>query len=1110
MPIPLLPLLTPLALSIAGFMGFRNTNKTTSTSKEIAEQQQSNQLKLAYLNIQAQKDLEENRQRLQVDLERSRQQFQERMSYFGFKQQLTLREFDQQFQLRVRELDHRHQQEIEEFRAKVSVAINQKNLDFQAWKFEQEMTLQQEIALFNRETQLAIATYQRETALQQPEINKIYENWPLKLLPTQILNSHPNHLRIFISPPELDYDRFINLTDPKSHSFPRVESFLGTRLLKLLNQHYPRNDALRPTQLLDEAWDSKRFAGSSSIVALADRLESEPLVVLETRVSLNKYLSLRVAYKGVGQKNYFYDEVIPRFEYGDILLAAAKARIGETVPVDTQKIQVTPDDWEVLYEMLEVAHCVVAAWIADVHHLIYYNASPLLPQLLPGIVKELPSFLLTDTSSALIPLMQEVVKGYQAVFQQLEKTERRYQVPDLFLDLARGVMSLEDKSLSKKLAEESVQSWLRLRGIPNKMDSLSKVATKNDLSFLRQVLKICQSVGNIEMSIKLDKLIVRVLSRELQILKSLFQDRPEVLRMLDLRELDFSELEGQQRKRRFFPEPVNLYATGRTRAGKSSLGNSLFGRTVFLTTGHLDCTKTVQFFRMAGNLRYFDLPGAGSSEQSENINRAALLVPQLDDPDEDMIPVTELDIFDFSQNQQGEPVLEKLTVKHWQSPENQNFVAPDVILYVIAPHEGVGRDDRRYLTALLKSQKESGNKNKVIFALNIHRNTDRTMKATPQNIEYAKKLITEAYQKLYSGTPPIVEINALKGTGVNQITEFMCKFLPLHKISNMQQVLQDELKQFAEKERSRRYRQTLVYIASRLATYTVDTQLGNQNLLQEAYAAVCNYGVMIFRQQEVLAKAEKEFYNLVGNVAAQAKISREEAIKVVEQITEEKELKQTIVTQKPKFEEKEVEETHTIYVENTESRQESYTHGDDVGGGAFFGAGVGTAVAAVASFFIPIAAPIFLGAAALGAAGGAAAGTGRRTKTVTENVMKPAKNVVKRMQRDLVGFDEEKQEIVTGTYQAVVGQRENVVGKKAKQGGYPVVEDLLAIGLGLELANPSIDLQKKFPTVVENGRKQVQAKLVRYKDQINQLAESGNPDKAEQEIIGILKRVLEN
>ncbi len=466
MPLPLIPLLTPLAISIAGFLGFRNTNKTTSTSKEIAEQQQSNQLKLAYLNIQAQRDLEENRQHFQVNLELSRQQFQERMSYLGFQQQLTLREFDQQFQLRLRELDYQHQQEIEEYRARVNIAINQKNLDFQAWKLEQEMILQKDIAQFNRETQLAVAAYQRETNLQQPEVNKIYENWPLKLLPSQILNSHPNHLRIFISPPELDYDRFANLTDPKSHSFPRVQSFLGSRLLKLLNQYYPRNDELRPTQLLDEAWDSKRFAGSSSIVALADRLESEAFMVLETKVTLNRYLSLRVAYKSIGQKDYFYEEVIPRFQYNDILLAAAKARVGKTAP--TQRVEILPaEDGEALYEMLEVIHCIIAAWVADIHHLKHCNAPPLLPKLLPELVKGLPDFLLEDDHSLLTQLMQEVVKGYQTFFQQLEKTERRYQVPELLLDLAVSLTKLEDKSFVKEQVIYSITAFLRAKNCKN-------------------------------------------------------------------------------------------------------------------------------------------------------------------------------------------------------------------------------------------------------------------------------------------------------------------------------------------------------------------------------------------------------------------------------------------------------------------------------------------------------------------------------------------------------------------------------------------------------------------------------------------------------------------
>ncbi|MDM8555687.1 50S ribosome-binding GTPase [Desulfococcaceae bacterium HSG7] len=606
-------------------------------------------------------------------------------------------------------------------------------------------------------------------------------------------------------------------------------------------------------------------------------------------------------------------------------------------------------------------------------------------------------------------------------------------------------------------------------------------------------------------------------STALENLKSLFQDRSEVLKMLDSHELDLSNLSDErlvkeQRKRKIYPEPINLYATGRTRAGKSSLGNSLFDH-VFPTTGHSDCTSFIQYFHMKSNLRYYDLPGAGSNEDYENINRAALLLPQLDDPDMDMIPVKEFEVCDFSKSSQkirikhihkgqtepcvGVPIVvddKNPSVEHWQSSENQSMVAPDVILYVIAPHEGIGRDDRRYLTALLRTRKERGLQSNIIFALNIHHISDDIMKATPQNIEDAKKFITVAYKKFYSGNPPIVEINALKGTGVNQITKFMCQFLPSNKIGNMQQVLQEELKEYAEKERSRRYRQTLIYIVSRLATYKVDIQLGNQNVLQEAYAAICNYGFMIFYQQE---KYQKIMDDLVKNISKEAKVSREEPITILEQKTAPKNITETVVTRIPQYEDKEVEEVQTTYYEDEKSHQETYTHKGDVAAGAILGAVTAALTATVAPFLAPMAVAL-----------GIKAGMGGRTRTVTENVMKPAKEVVKRIQKEIIGYEEKKNTIVTGTYQAVVGEREKIVGKKSKQGGYLVIEDLLAIGIGLEKADTSVNFQKNFSNVIESGRLQIQGNLLRYKDYIDNLVEKNDPDKAEQEIIQILEKAL--
>jgi len=791
MPLPLFAPLAPLLLPIATFLGFsRNTSKQIDTNKEISKQQQVQQLKIAHLNIQAQKDLEEKRQQFQINLEVGRQRFQERMSNLGFKQQKTLREFDQAFQSKLRELDYEHQQKVEEFRSQVNVAINQKNLDFQAWKVEQEMGLQKELATFNRETQLAIAAYQRETALNMPEINKVYENWPLKNPPMQILNSHPNHLRIFISPPALDYDRFTNLSDPKNHNFPKIEGFLGGRLLKLLNQHYPRNDTLRPTQLLDDAWDSKRFCGSSSIVALVDRLESEPFMVLESRITLNKYLSLRVAYKGASQKNYFYDEIIPRFEYGSILLTVAKARTGEALLDNTQKIQIIPDDWEVLYEILEVAHCIVATWIADVHHLLYHNASPLLPQILPELVKELPDFLLTDANSLLVQLMPEVVKGYQNVFQALESTEQCYQVPELFLELAQGLASLENKFLAKELMDKSIQKFLLLRGVVLlEINSLSKVATENDVSFLKKLAEFYQSMGDNEKAIHFNRIITDILHPKFKPVERLRRNYSKSFKQSDkdyLKKLKIGD----------FANRINLYVTGRTGAGKTSLGNSLLDSQVMKSTGLQNCTDFIGFFKLAGNLTYFDLPGIGCNINHENINRVALLMDQLSGNEFSKPPVNplkssdELLIKDFSKciNPNIPPEEELLTVEHWKSDVQQTDIAPDIILYVAAPDKQFIDDDREYLGNLLEIWEERTERCIIIPVLNIFSKEDGTVLPTSNEIEYYCREISDLYQLVYPNEKltqidPIIQINSKTGDGIARITEMICKILPQEKIS---------------------------------------------------------------------------------------------------------------------------------------------------------------------------------------------------------------------------------------------------------------------------------------------------------------------------------------
>jgi hypothetical protein len=617
-----------------------------------------------------------------------------------------------------------------------------------------------------------------------------------------------------------------------------------------------------------------------------------------------------------------------------------------------------------------------------------------------------------------------------------------------------------------------------------------------------------------------------------QSLRNLFYDRPDVLRMLDLREVDASKIGSefatqQQKREGGFLEPVNLYSTGRTGAGKSSLGNRFLDDAPLVSTGHQDCTEFVHYFQLASNMRYYDLPGSGSEEEFENINRVALGLPQLEQEGQ----VTEFKVLDWADYLRNKIVPREedadiYKVQRWLSSENQKFVAPDIILYVVAPHKGWGRDDRYYLEDLLK--KQQGHSNKVIFALNLHRHKDKnqtenqTLKPTPENIQDARKFITQSYQKFYpNATPPIVEIDALDGTGIEKITELMCKILPANKIGNMQEVLRDDLKKFVDRERSNRYRKALIHIAARLATRKVDEKQGDQELLNEAYMAVTDYGIRVFREETAVLEAQKQLDMAINQLAKSAKVSREEAetFLVDRIIMKDQEVEKSDFI--PEFKPVEIEQQVVDYTESQESRKELVDAGRSPGriaGGTVvggfaglggFAAGLMAAAAAGATIATgglaaPLAASVIGGMVAGGAMG---AKKQKKEVTVTEDVIKPVVKTIKTTEQRFVGMKEIKKKVVEKVPDVI--REEQATGKiNYLQGGYPVVENLLAIGLGIEKANPQLDLQDNFQAIVNNGRQEVKATLQSYAEQINNLAINQNARYAEEQIVNILERIL--
>jgi hypothetical protein len=78
-------------------------------------------------------------------------------------------------------------------------------------------------------------------------------------------------------------------------------------------------------------------------------------------------------------------------------------------------------------------------------------------------------------------------------------------------------------------------------------------------------------------------------------------------------------------------DSINIFVTGKTHSGKTTLGNRLLGIDYFLSTGRQDCTKEINLIEFPIGLKYFDLPGVCSDDRLENYNGVALELAQVED-----------------------------------------------------------------------------------------------------------------------------------------------------------------------------------------------------------------------------------------------------------------------------------------------------------------------------------------------------------------------------------------------------------------------------------------------------------------------------------------------
>ena len=436
---------------------------------------------------------------------------------------------------RLRQLKQQRAKEASQFNPPIRPRLPQNSADLHKWRFEQEKSLQHQLAAYHRETQLNLASYQRETALQLPESRKILDNWPLKLFPSQLLTARDRDripLQIFISPPRLQSVRLGEITQ----ALPEIEQNLAQSIGEFLSQNYPLNSQERPTEFLAGAWESERFHREASIKALFERLKSEPTLILESEI-VGDSLNFRIAYWGLGQKNYCYQTILSQLNYRDILYASAKRRAlkwketanrllacGESPEdikclggdnsfnlevlekeakwqsygIDTSELaleyKVNHKDFVALSQLLIACHCLVAGWVADAHHLIHYDVPPLLPELLPGLLEKAGDCELTPE------VIKTTLSGYKAIFQSLE-VERPLWVPELALKLARSLACLPDRTWANEQVNYSLNAWLEQRQVQpteglDPLEAMRSVVTSEDQNYLENLQHCLIALGD--------------------------------------------------------------------------------------------------------------------------------------------------------------------------------------------------------------------------------------------------------------------------------------------------------------------------------------------------------------------------------------------------------------------------------------------------------------------------------------------------------------------------------------------------------------------------------------------------------------------------------------
>ncbi len=246
--------------------------------------------------------------------------------------------------------------------------------------------------------------------LSREEIDTLLKHW--QVFPVEVQNNALAPLEIIV----------IDRIDGNS---AHLQTAIKRKLKSFLKQNYPTKARL----LLDCIAENEGFQSEASIDRLFEYLKGSPTLILESEIEENS-LSLNMVYWGANDEEYNYTKILDNYR------------------TDSLK------NSEYFADFILNYRCLIAGWTIDYHHLKDSGKSPVLPRLLPKLIKNI------DLEAEQETLVESLVNGYDLIYNNLAAKLPKL-IPQLYLELAESLIRLNKIGLSKKLVKSSITTWLQ-------------------------------------------------------------------------------------------------------------------------------------------------------------------------------------------------------------------------------------------------------------------------------------------------------------------------------------------------------------------------------------------------------------------------------------------------------------------------------------------------------------------------------------------------------------------------------------------------------------------------------------------------------------------------